>query len=151
MFSLNCPLKLPGFSENLNVLTHFSTAPNTKFHEYSFSSLEMLHANGDIQTWRTQHAHFNQFWIRISKKEISKVSNRVSQRPCHKPASYPTKTPGRQNSKGYRHVRSVQTLLGFKMPKATESISRHQGLFTLWRCKFAPGELLRRGRGLLVN
>jgi len=45
--------------------------------------------------------------------------------------------------KGYRHVRSVQTLLDFKMPKATESISRHQGLFTLWRCKFAPGELLK--------
>jgi len=96
MFSLNCPLKLPGFPENLNVSTHFSTA-HTKFHEYSFSSLEVLHADGDIKTWRTQHAHFIQFWIRT--KKISKVSNRVSQRPCHKPASYPTKTPGRQNSK----------------------------------------------------
>lgn len=98
-FLLNCPLQLPGFSENLNVSIHFSTAPNTKFQEYSFSSLEVLHADGDIQTWRTQHAHFNQFWFRMSQKKISEVSNRVSQRPCHKPVSYPTKTPGRQNSK----------------------------------------------------
>ena len=48
-FSLNCPLKPPGFSENFNVSTYFSTAPNTKFHEYSFSSLEVLHADGGIK------------------------------------------------------------------------------------------------------
>jgi hypothetical protein len=48
-FDVNCPLQLPGFSENLNVSTYFSTAPNTKFHEYSFSSLEV-----QMETYRNE-------------------------------------------------------------------------------------------------
>jgi len=130
MFSLNCPLQLPGFLENLNISTYFGTALNTKFHEYSLSSLEVLHAD---ETYRREEPNMRistNFGLEWAKKKLESIKSRfTTSMPQTCQLSHKNARPSK--FKDYRHVRSVQTLLGSKMPKATESISRHQGLFTL--------------------
>jgi hypothetical protein len=85
-----------------------------------------------------------------NKNKISKVSNRVSQPPCHKPASYPTITPVRQNSKAtdmsvpFKHFLISKCLRQLKASAAIKDCLLYEGVNLLLAS-------YSRGRGLLVN
>lgn len=105
-----------------------------------------------IETYRHEEPNMRistNFWWEWAPPQISKVSNRASQRSCHKADSYPTKTPGRQNSKAtdmsvpFKHFLDSKCLRQLKPSAAIKDCLFYEGVNLLL------ASYSERGRGYL--